>query len=107
MSGKTRGFAAKAELYCSTCENGVVEDYLCRRVANSDSMNVPFEVNSKAVLAFRGVGCEFSSIKEWCGIMNMPYHLSQDTYTNTHSKINVASKETFKEVQDTAVTVDI
>ena len=99
MKDKTMGFAAKARSYCTACENNVSEDFLCKRVDDSASPNVPFEVNMQAVLAFRGIGCGFTAIREWCGIMNMPYHLSQNGYASIHERLNSASKSLFKDIQ--------
>ena len=103
MTKTILGFAAKARTYCSSCDKIVVEEFLSKRADGSCSSQVPFEVNLKAVLAFRGIGCGYSSIKEWCGIINMPYRISQDTYTNTHSKLNVASQSTFREIQKKSI----
>ena len=61
---------------------------------------VPFEINSRATLAFRGIGCGFSAMNEWCGVMNMPYSMSQDAYTTHHNKIHKASIEMAKIIQD-------
>ena len=103
MKDKTMGFAAKARSYCTACENNVSEDFLCKRVDDSASSNVPFEVNMQAVLAFRGIGCGFTAIREWCGIMNMPYHLSQNGYASIHERLNSASKSSFKDIQKKSI----
>ena len=96
---RTIGFAAKARSYSTACEKNVSEDFLCKRVGDSASSNAPFEINMKALLAFRGIGSGLSAIREWCAIMNMPYHLSQDGYTSIHEKLNSASKSSFKDIQ--------
>ena len=103
MPDCTLGFAAKAKSYCSGCESTISEDFLCKRVGDSSSSSVPFEVNIQAVLAFRGIGCGLSGIREWCGLMNMPYHLSQDGYTSLHEKLNVGSIATFQEIQKKSI----
>ena len=103
VTDKTIGFAAKARSFCTACENNVSEDFLCKRVGDSASSNVPFEVNMQAVLAFRGIGCGFTAIREWRGIMNMPYHLSQDGYTTIHERLNSASKSCFKDIQQKSI----
>ena len=99
MPDSTLGFAAKFKSYCSGCESTISEDFLCKRVNDSSSSSVPFEVNIPAVLAFRGIGCGFSWIRERRGLMNMPYHLSQDGYTSLHEKLNVGSISTFNKIQ--------
>eukprot|EP00112_Aurelia_sp_Birch-Aquarium-sp1_P002811 Seg1311.5 transcript_id=Seg1311.5/GoldUCD/mRNA.D3Y31 product="hypothetical protein" protein_id=Seg1311.5/GoldUCD/D3Y31 len=99
-NSKANGFAMKGQLNCTTCNESIVEDYLCQRVGGAKSTRAPFEVNSRATLAFRGIGCGFSAMKEWCGVMNMPYAMSQDAYTAHHNKIHKASIEMAKILQD-------
>ena len=99
LEGKSLGFATKGKTVCIKCQETIAEAHLCERVDRSDSTKVPFEINLRAVLAFRGIGCGFAAIKEWCGIMNMPYSISQDTYSKSSEKINIASKSTFDEIR--------
>ena len=99
LEDKMSGFGAMGSLFCSTCEEVVDENFLCQRVANSRSLNVPFEINTRATLAFRGIGCGFSSMKEWCGMMNLPCSMSQSVYKVHNKKIHDASISTFKEVK--------
>ena len=83
----------KGKLCCTTCNDIIDEDFLCQRVGGSKSTRVPFEINSSATMAFRGIGCGFIAMKEWCGVMNMPYSLSQDAYTSHHNRIHETSFE--------------
>ena len=92
-----QGFAAKYTLSCQNCKDSIDESFLCGRAGNS-SANVPFEINTRAMLAFRRIGCGFSQIKTWCGVMNMPYNISHDTYSNHVEKIHQASIATFEEI---------
>ena len=94
------GFAANAKLSCSNCKEFASEGYLCERLANSTSKNAPFDINIRSVLAFRGVGCGYSAMKEWGSIMDMPFVPSQDTYTKAHNKIEEASTKTFTTVKE-------
>ena len=92
------GFAASATLKCENCKKISNEGYLCQRIGQSTSQNVPFDINMRAVLAFRGVGCGYSAMKEWGSIMDMPFIPSQDTYTRMHNKLEKAAKATFKSI---------
>ena len=98
-TGNANGFSVKGRLFCTTCSESIDEDYLCQRVGGAKSTRAPFEINSRATLAFRGIGCGFSAMNEWCGVMNMPYSMSQDAYTAHHKKIHTASIEMAKIVQ--------
>ena len=100
---KMSGFAAMGSLFCTLCEEVIQENYLCQRVGNSRSTNVPFEINTRATLAFRGIGCGFSSMKEWCGMMNLPCSMSQSVYKVHNKKIHDASISNFSEVQQQSV----
>ena len=63
-------------------------------VVNSHAL---FEINTRAVIALRGIGCSQSAMKSCCGTMNMPNCLGHTTYQIVQSKLNVATKETFLE----------
>ena len=92
------GFAAKAKITCSNCDETSSTNFLFERVGNSLSNNVPFDINVRATLAFRGIGCGFSSMKEWSGMMNMPYVLSQNSYIEHNNKLEQGSKKAFKQM---------
>ena len=92
------GFAASATLTCKSCKSISNEGYLCQRIGQSKSQNVPFDINMRAVLAFRGVGCGYFAIKEWGSIMDMPFIPSQDTYTKMHNRMEKAATATFKSI---------
>ena len=57
----------------------------------------------RAIVAFRGIGCGYSAIKEWCEIMNMPFSFSQNTFNKINGKLNIASKETSNEIRQQSV----
>ena len=97
---KTCGFSAKMAMYCEMCAEAICEDYLCHRVGKSHATNVAFEINTRATLAFRGIGCGFSSMKEWCGIMNLHFSLSQNAYATHNSKLHKGSIETVQKVRN-------
>ena len=103
LGSKTCGFSGKGELTCQECSQFSNEEYLCARVGNSKSTRAPFEINVRATLAFRGIGCGYAAIKEWCGLMDMPYSISQDSYTKNQAKIQKASMETFDELSKQSV----
>ena len=98
-----QGFAAKYVLYCTNCKGSIDESFLCERVGNSSSRKAPFEINTRAMLAFRSVGCGFSQIQAWCGSMNVPCSISHDTYSKHHEKVHQASIATFEEIKEDSV----
>ena len=95
------GFSMKAAIYCNACEKKVFEDFLCQRINDSSCSSQAFDINLRATVAFRGIGCGLSAINEWSGLMNMPYSLSNDGYANCYQKIEEAVSETFKEISKT------
>jgi len=92
------GFVAQGSIECKNCSGFSKESYLCERVGESKLPNVPFDINIRAVLAFRGIGCGYSAMKDWGGIMDMPFIPSQDTYAKAQNKIEEASIKTFKSI---------
>ena len=97
------GFAVMGSLFYGACEKVSDENYLCQRMGNSRSTNVPFELNTRAVIVFRGIGCGFSSMQEWCGMMNFPCSMSQSVYRGHNKKIHDASVSTFQEVRQKSI----
>ena len=97
-SSGTWGFATKARLACEVCDEVVKEDFLCERLGGSKSQTDPFDVNLRATLAFRGIDCGHSAMKEWASTMNLPHVMSYDAYRTAHQKIADASKNTFQEI---------
>ena len=93
------GFAVKGSILCSHCET-TKKEYLCQRIGKSKSVTEGFDINARAVLAFRGIGCGLSAIRQWCGIMNMPYTISQNMFTKNQQKVQEASKATFNEISE-------
>ena len=100
---KSHGFASTGKVRCTSCDVVVKQHLLCERSDRSESTKSPFEVNMRAIVAFRGIGCGYSAIKEWCEIMNMPFYFSQNTYNKINGKLNIASKETFNEIRQQSV----
>ena len=92
------GFVAQGSIECKNCSGFSKESYLCERVGESKLPNVPFDINIRAVLAFRGIGCGYSAMKDWGGIMDMPFIPSQDTYAKAQNKIEEASIKTFNSI---------
>ena len=95
------GLSIKIKLQCSSCNEVCIEDFMCSRLGKSTSSRVPFEVNIRAVLAFRSIGCGFSGLKDWCDTMNMPSCMSYDTFATSQSRIQQASKDTFCKLLET------
>ena len=91
---------SKGMIFCLEPEPPLLREFdVITNELYSPSSNVPFEVNIQAVLAFRSIGRGFTAIREWCGIMNMPYHLSKDGYTSSHERLDSTSKSSFKDIQ--------
>ena len=88
------GLSVKIRLQCSNCNEFCIEDFMCSRLGKSASSRAPFEINLRSVLAFRGIGCGFSALKDWCDTMNMPSCMTYDICAESHSKIQEASKQT-------------
>ncbi len=96
------GFACRIAIKCINCETFEREEYSSQRIGQPGSgKNTPFDVNVRSTLAFRGVGCGYSAMKEWCGMMNMSSVLSKNAYINTNNKIEEAASKTFKSVAET------
>ena len=53
----------------------------------------------RAIVAFQGIGCGYSTIKEWCDIINMPFCFSQNTFNKSTRKLNIVSKENIIEIR--------
>ena len=100
---KSHGFAWIGKVLCPSCDIVVKQQLLCERSDRSESTKSPFEVNMRAIVAFRGIGCGYSAIKEWCEIMNMLFSFSQNTFNKINGKLNIASKETFNEIRQQSV----
>ena len=75
MDGKEMSFAVKGKLFCGTCEQFFTYSYLHERVGNLQSSRVPLEVNLRSTLAFMGIGCGYSTIKDWSTVMNTPSYM--------------------------------
>ena len=102
IEGENFGLAVKGAIHCCACEEKLAEQYMSDRVGESASSRGPFEVNLRAVVAFRGIGCGQSEMQSWCGTMNMPSCVSSPAYQAIKSKLNTASKEAFEELSRTA-----
>ena len=52
------GFAARMAIECRNCKRYSREEYSSQRIGEPGSLkNAPFDVNARATVAFRGVGC--------------------------------------------------
>ncbi len=92
------GFSIKSNLFCPNCELFSIEEHLCNRVGGSTSVNVPWDINTRAVLAFRGIGCGHSAMRQWASVMNLPYSLSNDAYKTGHKRIEESSTKVFSDI---------
>ena len=91
LDGMACGFAMQGTVICSTCDEVIHEEYLCQRIGGTKSTKAPFEINTRATLAFRGIGCGFTAMKEWCGIMNIPHTMSLVSFSSHQKKLHGAS----------------
>ena len=96
LENNSQGFATKSQITCDNCHDFLIEQFLSSRLGNS--RRAPFEVNVRAVLAFRSIGCGFSAMKDWCSSMNLPNCMSKEAYSSNQSKVGAASKATFEEL---------
>eukprot|EP00112_Aurelia_sp_Birch-Aquarium-sp1_P022795 Seg6549.1 transcript_id=Seg6549.1/GoldUCD/mRNA.D3Y31 product="hypothetical protein" protein_id=Seg6549.1/GoldUCD/D3Y31 len=97
------GFAASSKLSCKSCNHVSHDGHLCKRVGNSMSTRSPFEVNLLATVAFRGIGCGYSAMSDWCGTMNIAHVLSKNGYQKAQKKLEEASKQAFRKVSEESV----
>eukprot|EP00795_Rhopilema_esculentum_P005627 gene5627-10838_t len=51
------GFAVKCVVICDTCKDVIIEQYMCERIGSVTTLRTPFEINMRAVVAFRGLVC--------------------------------------------------
>ena len=102
---KHMGFCAKGYVYCGSCETVINEGYLSERIGGSHSTNRPFEVNTRSVFAFMGIGCGYTAMRDWSTIMNFPNCPNKYAYQSTKEKLISASKETFDEVATKSVEI--
>ena len=103
-SENKNGFSVKSSIVCQTCKVFAKEQYLCERVGGSSSPNSPWDINTRAILAFRGIGCGYTAMRDWASVMNMPYTISRDTYTKGHQKIEESSAKTFELISEQSRT---
>ncbi len=80
VSDDKSGLAAKGEISCTSCNCFADKEFLCGKVKDRENRNHGFDINVRATLAFRGIGCGYAPMKQWLGIMNMPYTPSQNLY---------------------------
>eukprot|EP00794_Sanderia_malayensis_P021449 gene21449-biopygen462 len=84
---------------CSNCDGFSQDEYLSQRVGEPEKKkNAPFDVNVRATLSFRGVGCGHAAMKEWCGTMNMPAVLSKASFIEINNRLEDAATKTFKSI---------
>ena len=94
------GLSFKINVQCSDCGKEILSILLCRRVGSVTSTMIPFDINLRAVLDFRGVGCGFSSMKDWCAAMNFPNSFSCGAFPSHQDKLELASKSFFDKNSD-------
>ena len=98
VKGNDVGFCSKASIYCDTSKEVISENYLSERIGDNTSSKRPFEVNTRAVFAFMGIGYGLSAMKEWLTMMNMPNCLNKTSYHGIKSKLATRSQETCSDI---------
>ena len=91
-----REFSKFFKFFCDFCD-------FRKRLNDSTSVSSPFEINILATVAFRGIGCGYSAMKDWCGTMNFSHCLSKNGYQKLQKRINDASKAAFEQVSKKSV----
>ncbi|MCP4923655.1 MAG: hypothetical protein GY915_06470 [bacterium] len=84
----------RAKLVFDSCEEILVEDYLCERAAGSKKPETPFEVNVIGVMAFRSMGCDLSALNSSCSIIDMSCSTSKASYQKKKRRLHKSSKAT-------------
>lgn len=94
-----QGFSLRANLSCHNFHTFEKQFYLCQRLGASKFSNVPFDINIRATLAFRGIGCGYSAMQNWASVMNLPCKLSRELYASSQKKIEKnAAMMTFEDM---------
>ena len=96
LENSSQGLTTKSQLTCDICYDFHIEQFLSSRLGNT--RRAPFEVNVRAVLAFRSIGCGLSMMRDWCSSMNSPNCMSNETYSSNQSKVRATSIATFVEL---------
>ena len=60
-------------LLCTTC-NWTTKYYTSRKVKSNSKVNSCCEVNVRAVMAMKDVGCGHAALEKLCGFLNLPEH---------------------------------
>ena len=94
------GFASKARVICGECMTSIAEEVLSERVVSNNEAigRSPFEINLRAAVAFRGIGCGHSALTEWGSIMNMPRLLAKTTFQSLQERVCEGSRKACNEV---------
>ena len=93
------GLAVDGMLSCKNCDNFNEEAPLCNKVQGPE-VSRAFDINIRATLAFRGIGCGYASMVQFLGLMNMPYSPSQNLYSKNLLKIETATTQAFQSISE-------
>ena len=88
------GFSNAISLECVSCDWSPHEFYTSPEIKNAcvpgKSMH---EVNVRAVMGFREIGCGHQLMKTFAGVMNMPQPMNFKSYNNINSLLLDKEKE--------------
>ena len=90
------GFAARMAVECRNCKRYSRVEHSLQRIGEPGSLkNAPFDVNACATVAFRGVDCGHSAMKEWCGVMTTTSFCRPAGHVTcgSNAKANIGAKD--------------
>ena len=61
------GFSTKGKTFCSHCRSFEDKRFFCERVGGSSHSTVPFDINIRSILAFRGIGSDLQILSNGVG----------------------------------------
>ena len=117
INSKKKGSARYLALKCSSC--GFVRHFYSSKTVESDRRGMKlFDVNVRTVYGLRAIGGGFSSLRKFCGYLNMTKPLTQKNFDRLSRQImmatiNVAEKSMsdaaleLRETENTDVGVSI
>lgn len=91
-TASTRGLGFKIVVLCNKCENRVIN--------SSPFLKHFYEINRRFIFVMRILGLGLKGAAKFCGLMDMPAFLTQNTYDliieNIHSCVKVAAEKLFE-----------
>ena len=98
-----KGLSNRYYIICHAC--GYEKRYYTSNRVQSERNGkggAPFEVNARFTLTMRNMGKGHSDIRSFCGIMNMPPPMTEDTYQKLHGNLHNAAVKCSQESMSAA-----